>query len=197
MIPVFFNHTSNVIVLLSPDDGYYAMDFLFHHTKGQPFHVRVLFTESNGECTLDYDSLDALKVVVTAFNKIHPQVWGFSPSRVEIPILVRLALQKGIHLGVLGQNPAPGRGVTYHKEFMEYVWNAGYGVAWDAPLSDKCEAAWRWTQRHIHESDFKAALVGNVALVTDPDIPTKFRTFCNVMRGIAYLAEPDNYGGAE
>lgn len=77
----------------------------------------------------------SLRAIVAILTQSQPQIWGWSPSRVEIPFLVNRCSARGIPMGILGQNPSPGRGLTYHREFMDDVWNAMpfYGNMDDMP----------------------------------------------------------------
>lgn len=66
----------------------------------------------------------ALVGISTVLTKLEPQIWGYNPSSIEIPFLAQQMHLHCVPMGVLGKNPAPGRGTTYHRDFMDMVWNA-------------------------------------------------------------------------
>lgn len=67
---------------------------------------------------------EALTGIVSLLTKLEPQIWGYNPSALEIPFLLHQMQVHNVPPGVLAQNPPPGRGFGYHKDFMDGTWNA-------------------------------------------------------------------------
>jgi hypothetical protein len=125
MIPVKFKKNNNLSIVLvpSPDANpsdpfprFSRLQFLCRSENLSPIFFDVDLSDAKKE-------REALRLIVDLITKLEPQIWGLSPSRVEIPWLTRRAIELRIKLGALGHNPPPGRGTNYHKEFSDDVWN--------------------------------------------------------------------------
>jgi len=125
MIPGKFQRANNLTLVLvpapdadpaAPFPRFERLQFLCRSEKLDPIFLDVDLTDRAKES-------EALRLLIELITKLEPQIWGLSPSRVEIPWLTRRAIELRIKLGILGKNPPPGRGTNYHKEFSDDVWN--------------------------------------------------------------------------
>lgn len=186
MIPVHYQNDNHAILFYDTNTN--KIHFSVHNVK----HLK------GNRITVDFSLEDAeetrkgLVGIVSILTKLEPQLWGWSPSRCEIPLLMKLLTKHAVPYGVLGQNPAPGRGTSYHKEFMEWVWNAMpfYGNANNIPGSpEEHNAEMRgWVDGLLESKTFCKAMKHNLQFVEPTDNDDYFAHLSNVLHTIAEIA---------
>jgi hypothetical protein len=186
MVPVSFNLNNHAIMLFDPVKNRFY--FSIHNVKVLKGERKFISMDLNDPV----ETRKGLVAIVAILTKLEPQVWGWSPSRCEIPYLMGLLSQYAVPFGVLWQNPAPGRGVTYHKEFMEWVWNAMpfYGNINSIPANplEHLTAMIDWSLNLTESKEFAKAMKHNTHFVALEDDNDHFARLSNVLHTLADIA---------
>jgi hypothetical protein len=188
MVPVNYDLDNHAIILFNPQSQ--TLSFSIHnlkHLKGERKALSINLNQAE-------ETRKGLVAIVAALTKLEPQLWGWSPSRCEIPLLMSLLAEHTVPFGVLGKNPAPGRGVSYHKEFMEWVWNVMpfYGNIQNLPHGpeEHFERMTVWKENLIQNKNFSKAMKHNSHFISNPD-GDPFIDLSNVLHMLAELANEE------